>query len=136
MLIKPGQTPLLHSSYNSLNRRQIITLVMDEWYSHSNLFMGHWEEKFVLSSQNVYIDKIICRGGHILQMTFSYFGLDQNQNFMSFSIKQQFTLYQTIDNISFLDLKISKDDVGGYIQPFLETQRTVTPEQTISTLPG
>lgn len=85
--------------------------------NYSNLFMGVWEETFVYSDLNVFLDKIIWWGRYIDDIILLWSGSKTELlSFHSYLNNTNRNLKLSLDfspsEINFLDLKISKDGNG------------------------
>ncbi len=85
--------------------------------NYSNLFMGAWEETFVYSDLNIFLDKIIWWGRYIDDIILLWSGSETELLlFHSYLNNTNRNLKLSLDfsssEINFLDLKISKDVNG------------------------
>lgn len=85
--------------------------------NYSNLFMGAWEETFVYSDLNIYLDKIIWWGRYIDDIILLWSGSEtellQFHSYLNNTNRNlKLSLDFSLSEINFLDLKISKDVNG------------------------
>ena len=82
--------------------------------NYANLFLGYWEEKYVYSNSNIFLDKIIWWGRYIDDVLLFWSGSKEeltefHRYLNNTNINLKLSLEFSVSEITFLDLKIYKD---------------------------